>query len=409
MKKAKSILCVFLSSLLLLATACGSTASSSAQQSTAQNASQGSTNAEPVVVESLKIAYVPSMDAQTIIDSTEPLKAILIEEMAKHGFDIKKVEITVGTSFEAVGESLASGSVDVGIVGASVYVTFEDEVDLLLTATRDGFKNESPDPKVWNEGKPERVEGVPVTGYRGLILAGPSTYGQELAAKVDKGEELTWEDLDKAVWAVANTTSNAGYLYPCLWLKNNYGKVISDLTNVIPGTNYPTMMTQAASEQIDVFVVFADGRLDYEEAWNSEMGRKDSIFDDVKVIGVTDMIMNDVTMLTKRNAEVVEDINTGVLESLDAAGCTTFQKVRYGILPQLYSNFVSNTIYRFDINMKNAAVLGLVGAGGIGAPLIFNMNAYKWNAVGALLIGLMVMVLIIEYISMKIRVKLARG
>ncbi len=53
--------------------------------------------------------------------------------------------------------------------------------------------------------------------------------------------------------------------------------------------------------------------------------------------------------------------------------------------------------------------MGLVGAGGIGAPLIFAMNAYRWNEAGAILVGLVVLVLIVEYISTKIRVKLARG
>ena len=125
--------------------------------------------------------------------------------------------------------------------------------------------------------------------------------------------------------------------------------------------------------------------------------------------GVLTMSLSSVGMLTKRNAEVVEDIDVGVLESLDAAGCTSFQKIRYGILPQLYASFASNLIYRFDINMKDAAVLGLVGAGGIGAPLIFNMNSYRWNAVGALLVGLVIMVLLIEYLSTRIRIKLARG
>ena len=125
--------------------------------------------------------------------------------------------------------------------------------------------------------------------------------------------------------------------------------------------------------------------------------------------GVMTMSLTSVGMLTKRNTEVVEDLNRGVLESLDAAGCTGFQKIRYGILPQLFSNFASNTIYRFDLNMKDASVLGLVGAGGIGAPLIFNMSLYRWNVVGALLIGLVVMVLIVEYISTRIRIKLARG
>ena len=96
-----------------------------------------------------------------------------------------------------------------------------------------------------------------------------------------------------------------------------------------------------------------------------------------------------------------------ILESLDAAGCTSRQKIRYGILPQLMPNFASTAIYRFDINLRDATVLGLVGAGGIGAPLIFAMNSYRWSEAGAILVGLIVLVLIIEWISTKIRVKLA--
>ena len=90
-------------------------------------------------------------------------------------------------------------------------------------------------------------------------------------------------------------------------------------------------------------------------------------------------------------------------------GCTTFQKIRYGILPQLTADFTSTIIYRFDMNLRDATVLGLVGAGGIGAPLIFAMSAYRWNEVGAILLGLIVLVLIIEWISSRIRIKLARG
>ena len=107
--------------------------------------------------------------------------------------------------------------------------------------------------------------------------------------------------------------------------------------------------------------------------------------------------------------EAIEDLDVRVLESLDAAGCTTWQKIRYGILPQLMPNFASTAIYRFDINLRDATVLGLVGAGGIGAPLIFAMNAYRWEEAGAILAGLIVLVLIVEWISTKIRVKLARG
>ena len=61
------------------------------------------------------------------------------------------------------------------------------------------------------------------------------------------------------------------------------------------------------------------------------------------------------------------------------------------------------------MNLRDATVLGLVGAGGIGAPLSVAMSSYRWNEVGAILLGLIVLVLIIEWISARIRVKLARG
>ena len=125
--------------------------------------------------------------------------------------------------------------------------------------------------------------------------------------------------------------------------------------------------------------------------------------------GLLTMSLCSIGMITKMYIESIEDMDTKILESLDACGCTTFQKIRFGILPQLMPDFASTIIYRFDMNLRDATVLGLVGAGGIGAPLIFAMNAYKWNEVGAILAGLIVLVLIIEWFSGKIRIKLARG
>ncbi len=125
--------------------------------------------------------------------------------------------------------------------------------------------------------------------------------------------------------------------------------------------------------------------------------------------GLLTMSLCSVGMVSKMYIEAIEDLDVRVLESLDAAGCTSWQKIRYGILPQLMPNFASTAIYRFDINLRDATVLGLVGAGGIGAPLIFAMNSYRWNEAGAILAGLIVLVLLVEWVSTKIRVKLARG
>lgn len=125
--------------------------------------------------------------------------------------------------------------------------------------------------------------------------------------------------------------------------------------------------------------------------------------------GLLTMSLCSIGMISKMFIESIEDLDIKILESLDAAGCTMFQKIRYGILSQLFPDFMSTLIYRFDMNLRDATVLGLVGAGGIGAPLIFAMSAYKWNQVGAILTGLIVLILIIEVISTKIRVKLTRG
>lgn len=125
--------------------------------------------------------------------------------------------------------------------------------------------------------------------------------------------------------------------------------------------------------------------------------------------GVLTLSVTSIGMVSKLYIESIEDLDKGILESLDAAGCNTFEKVRYGILPQLMTNFLSTSIYRFEINVKNASILGLVGAGGIGAPLLFAMSAYRWSEVGSILIGLVVLVLVIEQISSRIRIKLARG
>jgi len=125
--------------------------------------------------------------------------------------------------------------------------------------------------------------------------------------------------------------------------------------------------------------------------------------------GLLTMSVCSIGMVSKMFIESIESLDTKILESLDAAGCTTFQKIRYGIVSQLFPDFMSTLIYRFDMNMRDATTLGLVGAGGIGAPLMFAMNSYKWNQVGAILLGLVILILIIEVISSKIRNKLVRG
>ena len=125
--------------------------------------------------------------------------------------------------------------------------------------------------------------------------------------------------------------------------------------------------------------------------------------------GVVTESVCSIGMICKMYINAIEDVDTRILESLDAAGCTAFQKIRYGMLPQIIPNFISTVIYRFDINVKDATTLGIVGAGGIGAALIQCMNSSRWSMVGAYLFGMVVLMIFIEIFSTRVRNRLARG
>ena len=125
--------------------------------------------------------------------------------------------------------------------------------------------------------------------------------------------------------------------------------------------------------------------------------------------GVVTQSVCSIGMISKMYMTAIEDLDVRILESLDAAGCSAFQKIRYGVLPQIIPNFISTVIYRFDINMKDATTLGIVGAGGIGAPLIQCITSSRWSMVGAYLFGLILLMLVIEWLSTRIRNRLTRG
>ena len=115
--------------------------------------------------------------------------------------------------------------------------------------------------------------------------------------------------------------------------------------------------------------------------------------------GVLAMGFHSVGMLGKLYAEVVEAIDPAPVEALVATGANRLQVAWYAILPQVLPDFASYALYRFEINSRAAAVLGLVGAGGIGTPLIFNLQQHNWPEVGMILLGVIVVVSVIDYVS----------
>lgn len=257
-------------------------------------------------IDELTIGFVPSKDPDDIITATEPLKDLLKDEMKNEGYDIDKVDISVGTTYEAVGEALSAGTTDVGLIPGGTFVLYDDGAEVILTATRAGLNNDSDEAKDWNENKPTKTSDEQATYYRAIFIAGPSEKGQELAEKVNDGDELTWDDLNSANWSVMGSSSSAGYIYPVLWLLDNYDKTITDLDNVVQSDSYGSSFARLAAGQTDIVVAYADARLDYEDDWESKFEGEGTIWDDTNLIGVTQGIYND-TISVSQNSDIMDD------------------------------------------------------------------------------------------------------
>lgn len=258
------------------------------------------------VVDELTVYFVPSREPNEIITVTEPLKMLLTDELKKAGYEVKNINIEVGTTYEAVGEALEAGSADVGFIPGGTYVLYDEGAEVLLTATRAGLTKDSPEAKDWNDQMATEQTEDQVTYYRGLIVAGPSEKGQAILAKVNNGEEITKEDLEGLNWGHRSPTSSSGYIYPSIYLKDKYGVALNEMPNAIETDSYGSSMAKLAEESVDVITVYADARRDYVEKWQSEYNREKSIWEETGVIGVTDPIYND-TISVSKNSEVMTD------------------------------------------------------------------------------------------------------
>ncbi len=109
--------------------------------------------------------------------------------------------------------------------------------------------------------------------------------------------------------------------------------------------------------------------------------------------------LHSVGTLGKLSTEVIETSDEGPLEAISAAGGTFLEKMRWGMVPQVLPTVIGYWLFRFEINVRASAVLGLIGAGGIGGELVSQLNFRNFPEVGAVLLMVIAMVLAIDTIS----------
>ncbi|MGV3683244.1 MAG: phosphonate ABC transporter, permease protein PhnE [Acidovorax sp.] len=128
-----------------------------------------------------------------------------------------------------------------------------------------------------------------------------------------------------------------------------------------------------------------------------------AIFGPGPLAGMLAIALRSVGFVGKLIAEAIEQTPRGPIEALQAAGASTLAQVWYGYWPQIKPAFWSVALLRWDINIRESGVLGLVGAGGIGMALDTALNLFHWNRVALVLLAIFAVVLIAEVVVVQIR------
>lgn len=122
--------------------------------------------------------------------------------------------------------------------------------------------------------------------------------------------------------------------------------------------------------------------------------------------GMLALMIHSVASLVKLYSEQIESIDNGPVEAIKATGASTLQVWRFAVVPQILGPFLAFTIYRWDINVRMATIVGFVGGGGIGLALQQQQQMLAWRNVGVIMWLIAIVVWVMDIVSAKIREKL---
>jgi phosphonate transport system permease protein len=113
--------------------------------------------------------------------------------------------------------------------------------------------------------------------------------------------------------------------------------------------------------------------------------------------------------MSKTTAEAIENVKVGPIEAIAATGANPLTRFEYAIIPQILPVFLGNIIFQLDINVRRAAILGMVGAGGIGLTFSQEMQNYNYANAGTCILAITIIVVLGEVISNRVRTRIFTG
>lgn len=119
--------------------------------------------------------------------------------------------------------------------------------------------------------------------------------------------------------------------------------------------------------------------------------------------GMLALVVHSIASLGKLYSEAIESIDPGPVEALTATGANRLQVIMYAVVPQFIPQFLSFTMYRWDINVRMSTVIGIVGGGGIGFILLQYINLLRWSEAGTAIWLIAIVVILMDWISSMVR------
>lgn len=125
--------------------------------------------------------------------------------------------------------------------------------------------------------------------------------------------------------------------------------------------------------------------------------------------GVLALAIHGVGLLGKFYADAIEEIEPGPVEALRATGARAIQVFVFGVLPQVLPAWIASTLYRFEVNLRAATILGMIGAGGIGFELYGSMKLFQYQDTATCVLVILALVMGADYLSSRLRAKILAG
>lgn len=277
----------------------------------------------PTKVESLQIVLSPSISVEVFLQTKDSFEELFKQELLKNGYNVAELSVLRASTNIQATEMIETQLADIGfLTKLSYFENRADNLEVILTQTEKTYNLAIDNLSLWNDEVQLDENRAFLDYHFSGIYLGSSVKGIELYNKVKQNQALTWIDFNSAKWCHVLVTSQEGYIYPSLWLINNYSRRIAELFNhelVVKG--YSELMERLAKQECDVVVGPDTLREEYASIWQTSesdggFARPATIYDEVKIVGLTDPILHDPVVYSTLNEKLDEKFIKSIKLSL---------------------------------------------------------------------------------------------